>query len=61
MTRAAFASGVLDGVASALGSGGPQPLLAAFVSHAEHIDPEALDQLEALVKQARARAERQQP
>jgi hypothetical protein len=35
--------------------------LAAFVSHAEHIDPEALDQLEALVKQARARAERQQP
>lgn len=59
MTRAEFASGVLDGVAAALGSGGPQPLLAAFVDHAEQIDPAALDQLEALVKQARARADRQ--
>ena len=55
MTRAAFAAGVLDGVASALGGGG-QPLLAAFVEHAEQIDPDALDQLEALVRSARARA-----
>ena len=59
MTRAAFAAGVLDGVASALG-GGAQPLLAAFVEHAEQIDPAALDQLEALVRSARARAEHQE-
>ncbi len=58
MTRAAFAAGVLDGVAHALGSGGAQPLLAAFVEHAEQIDPEALDHLEALVRSARARSER---
>lgn len=59
ITRAAFAAGVLDGVASALGGAGAQPLLAAFVEHAEQIDPAALDQLEALVRSARARSESQ--
>ncbi len=58
MTRSEFATGVLDGVASALGNTGPQPLLAAFVDHAEQLDPDALDQLEALIRQARERADR---
>lgn len=58
MSRAAFAAGVLDGVTAALGSGGTQPLLAAFVERAEHIDPAALDQLEAILRRARSRSER---
>lgn len=55
LTRAEFAAGVLDGVSAALGSGGAQPLLAAFVERASEIDPGALDQLEAMLKRARAR------
>jgi predicted transcriptional regulator len=59
LTRAEFAAGVLDGVSATLGSGGAQPLMAAFVERASDIDPTALDQLEALVKRARARQQKE--
>lgn len=56
MSRAEFATGVIDGVAKALGNVGTRPLLAAFVDHAEKVAPETLDELEAMLQRARARS-----
>ncbi|MGE4073091.1 MAG: BlaI/MecI/CopY family transcriptional regulator [Lysobacterales bacterium] len=57
MSRAEFAAGVLEGVSAALGQAGAQPLMAAFVERAGQADPATLDQLEALLRQARERRE----
>jgi predicted transcriptional regulator len=56
LSRAEFATGVIDGVARALGNVGTRPLLAAFVDHAEKVAPETLDELEAMLQRARARS-----
>lgn len=53
ISRQVFAAGVLDTVASALGSA--QPLLSAFVEHTGHVDAATLDQLEATLLKLRAR------